>query len=113
MSSISSNDEVNYVAVVLFFFFKQKTAYEVRISDWSSDVCSSDLFGRRTVENSAQGLDHGWGNVMLLAGAGVRGGRYYGSWPGLTLGGDGDLSVTTDYRKIGRASGRDRVCQYG
>src|SRR3546814_4477125 len=30
---------------VLFFFFKQKTAYEVRISDWSSDVCSSDLPG--------------------------------------------------------------------
>src|SRR3546814_224497 len=29
--------------VLLFFFFKQKTAYEVRISDWSSDVCSSDL----------------------------------------------------------------------
>src|SRR3546814_8635771 len=28
---------------VCFFFFKQKTAYEVRISDWSSDVCSSDL----------------------------------------------------------------------
>src|SRR3546814_11785601 len=29
-----------------FFFFKQKTAYEMRISDWSSDVCSSDLLGR-------------------------------------------------------------------
>src|SRR3546814_4536736 len=29
---------------ILFFFFKQKTAYEMRISDWSSDVCSSDLF---------------------------------------------------------------------
>src|SRR3546814_9376880 len=29
---------------LLFFFFKQKTAYEMRISDWSSDVCSSDLF---------------------------------------------------------------------
>src|SRR3546814_4026977 len=29
---------------VLFFFFKQKTAYEMRISDWSSDVCSSDLY---------------------------------------------------------------------
>src|SRR3546814_6804726 len=28
----------------MFFFFKQKTAYEMRISDWSSDVCSSDLF---------------------------------------------------------------------
>src|SRR3546814_3998675 len=27
----------------VFFFFKQKTAYEMRISDWSSDVCSSDL----------------------------------------------------------------------
>src|SRR3546814_3729794 len=29
--------------MVLFFFFNQKTAYEMRISDWSSDVCSSDL----------------------------------------------------------------------
>src|SRR3546814_10365711 len=29
-----------------FFFFKQKTAYEMRISDWSSDVCSSDLRGK-------------------------------------------------------------------
>src|SRR3546814_9242764 len=32
---------------MVFFFFKQKTAYEMRISDWSSDVCSSDLFRRR------------------------------------------------------------------
>src|SRR3546814_4204185 len=30
-------------STILFFFFKQKTAYEMRISDWSSDVCSSDL----------------------------------------------------------------------
>src|SRR3546814_8305920 len=30
---------------ILFFLFKQKTAYEMRISDWSSDVCSSDLAG--------------------------------------------------------------------
>src|SRR3546814_2589747 len=30
-------------SVLCFFFFKQKTAYEMRISDWSSDVCSSDL----------------------------------------------------------------------
>src|SRR3546814_12383686 len=29
--------------MICFFFFKQKTAYEMRISDWSSDVCSSDL----------------------------------------------------------------------
>src|SRR3546814_5304177 len=32
---------------LFFFFFKQKTAYEMRISDWSSDVCSSDLLHRR------------------------------------------------------------------
>src|SRR3546814_3720151 len=32
-----------YILVSIIFFFKQKTAYEMRISDWSSDVCSSDL----------------------------------------------------------------------
>src|SRR3546814_4251952 len=32
---------------LMFFFFKQKTAYEMRISDWSSDVCSSDLWRLR------------------------------------------------------------------
>src|SRR3546814_858916 len=32
------------LSVLIFFFFKQKTAYEMRISDWSSDVCSSDLY---------------------------------------------------------------------
>src|SRR3546814_8268139 len=35
---------------VIFFFFKQKTAYEMRISDWSSDVCSSDLFRNNGIE---------------------------------------------------------------
>src|SRR3546814_7971463 len=34
---------------MVFFFFKQKTAYEVRISDWSSDLCSSDLTPRRKI----------------------------------------------------------------
>src|SRR3546814_7513217 len=34
---------MHYVLYVFFVFFKQKTAYEMRISDWSSDVCSSDL----------------------------------------------------------------------
>src|SRR3546814_11129107 len=38
---------------MVFFFFKQKTAYEMRISDWSSDVCSSDLI-RDTVERLAE-----------------------------------------------------------
>src|SRR3546814_21114803 len=34
-----------WFSCLFFFFFKQKTAYEMRISDWSSDVCSSDLLG--------------------------------------------------------------------
>src|SRR3546814_2016709 len=33
----------------IFFFFKQKTAYEMRISDWSSDVCSSDLGAAKAI----------------------------------------------------------------
>src|SRR3546814_10268093 len=37
-----------------FFFFKQKTAYEMRISDWSSDVCSSDLLLRRIEDELAR-----------------------------------------------------------
>src|SRR3546814_4475900 len=40
---------------VFFFFFKQKTAYEMRISDWSSDVCSSDLVGRRQDGHAGRG----------------------------------------------------------
>src|SRR3546814_380352 len=38
---------MNNIFMMCFFFFKQKTAYELRISDWSSDVCSSDLVGAR------------------------------------------------------------------
>src|SRR3546814_4477159 len=40
----SSLSVLLFITVCCFFFFKQKTAYEMRISDWSSDVCSSDLF---------------------------------------------------------------------
>src|SRR3546814_10293945 len=36
--------DCDFLLCLVFFFFKQKTAYEMRISDWSSDVCSSDLF---------------------------------------------------------------------
>jgi uncharacterized protein (DUF1501 family) len=57
-------------------------------------------FGRRVKENDDYGTDHGFGNVMFVAGAGVRGGRYYGSWPGLQDTLDGDLLVTTDYRSV-------------
>ena len=43
--------------------------------------------------------DHGYGNVMFVAGAGVRGG-YHGRWPGLANSYDSDLTVTTDYRQV-------------
>src|SRR3546814_16416693 len=41
-----------YIYCFYFFFFKQKTAYEMRISDWSSDVCSSDLFVGEVIQRS-------------------------------------------------------------
>jgi uncharacterized protein (DUF1501 family) len=63
-------------------------------------VVTISEFGRRVQENANGGLDHGWGNVMLVAGAGVKGGRYYGTWPGLTNSLDADLAVTTDYRSV-------------
>jgi uncharacterized protein (DUF1501 family) len=56
-------------------------------------------FGRRVVENSSYGLDHGWGNVMFALGAGVRGG-YYARWTPLLTTLDADLTVTTDYRDV-------------
>ena len=56
-------------------------------------------FGRRVQENGDYGTDHGYGNVMFVAGAGVRGG-YHGRWPGLANNYDSDLTVTTDYRQV-------------
>src|SRR3546814_4410370 len=46
---------VCYFVYIVFFFFKQKTAYEMRISDWSSDVCSSDLRIRARCRNAPDG----------------------------------------------------------
>src|SRR3546814_5275898 len=43
--------------VLCVFFFKQKTAYEMRISDWSSDVCSSDLLAKAIARDGRQFLD--------------------------------------------------------
>src|SRR3546814_8837933 len=40
-------EDYRSISFLVLFFFKQKTAYEMRISDWSSDVCSSDLHVRR------------------------------------------------------------------
>src|SRR3546814_4489091 len=79
--------------VVFFFFFKQKTAYEMRISDWSSDVCSSDLLG------SALAADC----VGEAAAAGAS--AVFVSATGAVAGGAGLC-------EIGRASCRERVCQF-
>src|SRR3546814_9920702 len=92
----------------VIFFFKQKTAYEMRISDWSSDVCSSDLFG------------HAQQHAAVAVSAAVVhrqcGGQYYEVE-------DVRRSIAAQHRehlheraaavgKIGRASCRERVCQY-
>src|SRR3546814_5545880 len=100
-----------------FFLFKQKTAYEMRISDWSSDVCSSDLWGRGNYDGKKMTED--------LRKIVVEGGKLYGGkWPfqrylfivHATDGAGGateHLNSTVIQRpQIGRASGRERVCQY-
>jgi len=67
----------------------------------TSTVVMSE-FGRRASQNGSAGTDHGAGNLMLVMGGGVRGGRVFADWPGL---GDaaldrGDLRITTDYRQV-------------
>src|SRR3546814_7479081 len=53
-----SDDLIFLYHLCLFFFFKQKTAYEMRISDWSSDVCSSDL--RPSARKSWRNRGNAW-----------------------------------------------------
>jgi len=60
-------------------------------------------FGRRLRSNTAGGTDHGYGNAMMVLGAGVKGGRMLGEWPGLAhdaLDAGADLNITTDYRHV-------------
>src|SRR3546814_3264953 len=78
--------------MVCFFFFKQKTAYEMRISDWSSDVCSSDL----PVAHVGQG------------GRCRRGDENVGAGPARAQGDRPDRSRTRR-RRAPRPRGRDRV----
>lgn len=65
-------------------------------------VVTQSEFGRQVAENSSGGVDHGRGGATLVLGQGVRGGRVYGRWPGLTAAAldDGDLAATTDYRAV-------------
>src|SRR3546814_3537546 len=53
---------------LVFFFFKQKTAYEMRISDWSSDVCSSDLNDVEALEKRLKRLPAEAGKLVVLEG---------------------------------------------
>jgi uncharacterized protein (DUF1501 family) len=60
-------------------------------------------FGRRLRENAAGGTDHGHGNVMLVLGGSVNGGKVFGEWPGLhtdQLYDRADLAIRTDYRRV-------------
>src|SRR3546814_8506325 len=90
---------------MLFFFFKQKTAYEMRSSDWSSDVCSSDLaaVGQEDARHRMQGLAR---PRQVLGNHRV---------PEEQLQQQRNVAHHLDIdhgQQIGRASCRERVCQY-
>src|SRR3546814_6724453 len=103
---------IGYLFVCFIFFFKQKTAYELRISDWSSDVCSSDLprdilaqqrigdAGQRDGrENRADGAARDFED------------REHQPRRQHDVERGGGRQVVHDL-EIGRASCRERVCQY-
>src|SRR3546814_2697617 len=85
----------------VFFFFKQKTAYEMRISDWSSDVCSSDLtFIAPLLADPHHGAVRSVTPYLWVWGiGGVLGSFFIGP-------------LVDRIKEIGRASCRERVCQY-
>src|SRR3546814_10351430 len=98
------------------FFFKQKTAYEMRISDWSSDVCSSDLplpcTPRGVIELLLRNGYDLTGKNVVVVGRGVTIGRTIGL---LLTRREINATVTLTHTgtvEIGRASCRERVCQY-
>jgi uncharacterized protein (DUF1501 family) len=59
-------------------------------------------FGRRAEENGSGGVDHGFGQAVLLLGGGIKGGEVHGAWPGLAAADllDGDLNGVNDYRLV-------------
>src|SRR3546814_4716405 len=97
---------------MLFFFFKQKTAYEMRISDWSSDVCSSDLSLGETPPSKpdAREFVHDPHRPVPTIGGAIASGA-----PVMEAGGF-DQREGPDFFgssvENGRASCRERVCQY-
>src|SRR3546814_5810361 len=85
-----------YVIVLVLFFFKQKTAYEMRISDWSSDVCSSDL-GRKDFGGAGGRMGHGLSmrRGRRIDGRGPGAGRAAGERP------DG-IAGRSEERRVGK-----------
>src|SRR3546814_11541334 len=104
----------------VFFFFKQETAYDMRISDWSSDVCSSDLLfvhvvaaGSLSAAARARGISPAMVSkriARLEARLGVR--LLHRTTRRLALTPRGAVFHRDMVADIGRASCRDRVCQY-
>jgi uncharacterized protein (DUF1501 family) len=81
------------------------SAFFSDLGDRSEDVMLVTMseFGRTAGENGNRGTDHGHANVMFVLGGKVRGGRVYGSWPGLQpelLYEGRDLALTTDFRSV-------------
>src|SRR3546814_10186979 len=101
---------------VVVFFFKQKTAYEMRISDWSSDVCSSDLanrqFGAKKI--GLMLINNPWGqsNQKGLEAADEENDSAEIVGAEKFEAADVDMVPQLTRLQIGRASCRDRVCQY-
>src|SRR3546814_1853426 len=99
--------------IVFFFFFKQKTAYEMRISDWSSDVCSSDLRPRLPLAGEPHlgaGLDPGGELEVDRLAVGQRDALH--RLRRRVEEGNGEAIGDVGALQIGRASCRERVCQY-
>src|SRR3546814_12659457 len=103
--------------VCFFFFFKQKTAYEMRISDWSSDVCSSDLnlldrYRQLDVVESTDdflGCDAQFHSRQRRADAAMDPGAERQVIAGIAA---SEIQRTRTAEEIGSASCRERVCQY-
>ncbi|MEZ5097084.1 MAG: DUF1501 domain-containing protein [Nocardioides sp.] len=88
-------------------FASSMATFFSRLGTWADKVTVVTIseFGRRLEQNGDAGVDHGYGNVMLLLGGGVQGGQVHvgsGGWPTLAADAlvDGDLAVTHDYRSV-------------
>src|SRR3546814_8912817 len=98
---------------VFFFFFKQKSAYEMRISDWSSDVCSSDLVQKPYAQLIVSDGRYAYQYDPDLAQVTRRSARdSIGASPAALLFGSGSLEQAFNLQEIGTASRRESVCQY-